>query len=371
MSYENEDNEDIQIPEEPRVSFKDVFQLKTIKIYPINNRILKIINLEDNSFGIGLDNSCLEIYRKTPDGEYQKATTIVIDDKDKKKSYNKIHHKISKIGTLKNEDIIIYIKKCKILKINKINYDTIKIPIPIDELGKKFEILSEDRLLFYGGDYFKPKSLCIYSGNEPYNKLFNYNFRFKYIYCYEDRRKNYLICLLCQIGDKYDKGFTLNIFDLKNYKLLKEIEDNEEKGSFNIIRNNETVFYPLKDNKLIMYSYSKFIIINLDKLTIEKIKIGINKTFMISMSNFLIQKNLLPFTTVEKEKEEDCDTTLYGDEITKICYFNIDTYEITMKDELNDLLNYGYRTYVLNDDNIAVFKEDEKSKQFILYKHLN
>ena len=42
-----------------------------------------------------------------------------------------------------------------------------------------------------------------------------------------------------------------------------------------------------------------------------------------------------------------------------------------MKDELNDLLNYGYRTYVLNDDNIAVFKEDEKSKQFILYKLLN
>ena len=371
MSDDYDENEDIQfrIPEELKVSFEDIFQFKTIQKFEMDNTIYKLINLEDNSFGIGLDNSCFEIYRKTPDGEYQKTTTIVIDDKDKKKSYkNEIHHKIKKIGTLKNGDIIIYIKNCKILKIDKIYYNIINIPIPIDELGQKFVILSEDRLLFYGGDYFKTKSLCIYSGNEPYNKLFNYDFKFRHIYCYEDRRKNYLICLLCQIGDKYDKGFTLNFFDLNNYQLIKEIEDNGERGMFNRIKNHDTAFYPLKDNKLLMYSYSKFIILNLDELIIEKkIEIGIKDTFLFDMSNFLIQKNLLPFMTLERELEEYCDATIDEEDVIKICYFNIDTYEIIMKDELANLLTYGH-TYVMDDGTIAVYKKNKDKKELMLYK---
>ena len=62
---------------------------------------------------------------------------------------------------------------------------------------------------------------------------------------------------------------------------------------FNRIKNHDTAFYPLKDNKLLMYSYSKFIILNLDELIIEKkIEIGIKDTFLFDMSNFLIQKNL-------------------------------------------------------------------------------
>ena len=137
---------------------------------------------------------------------------------------------------------------------------------------------------------------------------------------------------------------------------------------FNRIKNHDTAFYPLKDNKLLMYSYSKFIILNLDELIIEKkIEIGIKDTFLFDMSNFLIQKNLLPFMTLERELEEYCDATIDEEDVIKICYFNIDTYEIIMKDELANLLTYGH-TYIMDDGTIAVYKKNKDKKELMLYK---
>ena len=363
MSDENDDNENIEfrVPDELKVSFEDVFKLKNIIKFPINRIIFKVIKLEDHSFGVGLDNSCFEIYRKTPDDKYEKTTILVIDEE---KNSNV---KIKKFGTLENGDIIIYIKQDKIVKINKTNYNMENLQIPLEGLGHKFEVLSEDRLLFYGGDYFESKSLCIYSAKEPYNKLFNYDFIYRKLYCYEDRRKNYLICLLCQEGEDYDKGFILNIFDLKDYTIIKEFVENDERGMFNRIRSSDTVFFPLKDNKLLTYSYSHFIIINLDKLIIEKkIGIGRKETFLFYMFNFCIEKNLLPFMTIEKEKEEYCDTTIDEEDTIKLCYFNVDTYEITHKEELVNLMTWG-RSDIADDDVVSVFKR-EKENELILYK---